>query len=156
MRPERVVGPSAGTGFDASHKEENNVMRKITLLTAAVVALGAFAVPVGTALADNNPAIVIMIENNGYLQPNGSVNVTIDYSCLPGFGSGPAGAMTGTLEQTQAFGQSSQTVTCDDHTHTTVMNFAPGPFTRGVAAASVTIVNGANQSATQNAEVTVQ
>lgn len=132
------------------------MMLRITRLAgAAVAALAISAIPVSSALADNNPSITISIENQAHLLADGSVNVTVTYSCLPGFGSGSTGAISGTLEQTQAAGQSSGTAVCDDQNHTIVLNMSPGPFTRGTAAASVTIVSGFNQQQTQQAEVQV-
>jgi hypothetical protein len=125
------------------------------LVGAATASMAMLALPAATAVAASQP-VTIQIAGTAKLQSDGSAVVTITYSCLPGFGTGQNGAITGDLEQTQGFGTASQTAICDDQNHTTTLDMAPGPFVPGVGAASVTIGNGVNEDYTQQAEVNIQ
>jgi hypothetical protein len=132
------------------------VIRMIKRLSgAAALCAAVLAVPAATAAADSGP-MNIEISNNAAVQLDGSGTLTITYTCLPGFGSGPQGGFWVDVEQTQGFGQVSQNAICDDRDHTTTIAVGPGPFLPGDAFVSVTLGNGLNEGFTQQAEVTFQ
>jgi hypothetical protein len=132
------------------------MIRKLARLGgAATASMAMLALPAATAVAASQP-VTIEIAGTAKLKSDGSALVTITYSCLPGFGSGQTGAITGDLEQTQGFGTASATAICDDQNHTITLDMAPGPFVPGAAAASVTVGTGVNEDYTQQAEVNVQ
>lgn len=131
------------------------MMRKLAHLVAAgVISVAVMAATSATALA--GPAATISIGGSGYLQPDGSVIVTINYSCVPGFGTGSTGVISGDVEQTQGFGTGSATAICDDTSHSVRIDVGPGPFVLADAAASFTITTGLNETATSQAEINIQ
>lgn len=119
---------------------------------AAAVSMAVLLVPAGLALAED-PPVSVQIASTAYLQPDGSALLSITYNCFPGLGGPSNGSTNGTLEQAQALGVAADTPICDDRIHTTTLQFRPGPFTAGEAAAKVTVSAGANESASAQAEV---
>ena len=113
----------------------------VPLITLPVLALAAAP---GTALA-SAPSATIQFQNQARLQPNGSVLVTLDYSCNPGFFGNP-GNLQVNLEQPGAYGFTFTSATCDDQKHTVTLDVAPGPFTPGTASATAFISNDSGNS----------
>jgi hypothetical protein len=109
----------------------------VPLLTLPVIMLAAAP---GTALA-SAPSATLQFHNQAKLQADGSVLVTLDYSCNPAF-FGTAGGLGVDVQQPGAFGFVSTTATCDDQKHTVTLDVAPGPFTRGTASAVAEVFNG--------------
>jgi hypothetical protein len=131
------------------------VIRTLSRLAGAVAICAAMvAATAGTALADV-PPVSVYIWPNAYLQSDGSALVTITYQCFTGFG-GPTGSISGTLEQPSGAGAGAAAATCDDQYHTTTVDFQPGPYVRGNAAANVTVGTGINESGSEQAEIRIQ
>src|SRR6266550_6973552 len=80
------------------------------------------------ASAPANPAAAtISFVGGGTLLDDGSVDVTLHYSCLPAI-SGPGGIEV-TLQQGLVFGANLDTAICDGRNHSVILNMTPGPFT---------------------------
>jgi hypothetical protein len=117
----------------------------VPLITLPVLALAAAP---GTALA-SAPSASLQIHGQAQLQPDGSVIVTLDYSCDGGF-FGPTGSLEVTVDQPAAAGQIFNIVACDNRKHIVTVDvpdaFGTVPFTRGTAAAAANISNGLGSS----------
>jgi hypothetical protein len=103
----------------------------------------------------STPLATIQFHNQALLQPDGSVLVTMDYSCFPGLTSS-AGVLSLNVQQPQADGQASATATCDDSKHIVTLDAKPGLFTPGDAAASATVTNLTSSGKATQAELTVK
>jgi hypothetical protein len=123
------------------------MMRQLAL-RAAVAAVALITLPVlalaaapGTALA-SAPSATLQFLNQARLQPDGSVLVTLNYSCLPSAAGSP-GILFVAAEQPGVFGQNGEgtPATCDGNKHMVTIDLAPGPFTRGTAAAIAEVIN---------------
>ncbi|TMK40386.1 MAG: hypothetical protein E6G56_07820 [Actinobacteria bacterium] len=130
------------------------MIRPISRLAAGAAVSVAMLVGVpGTALA-GGPSMTMQVQSQAQLLPDGSAVLTVDYSCMPDV-AGPGGVIIGELEQTGAVGGSFSGAICDDQKHQVTLDQAPGPFTRGPAAAFVSVQN-SNGEATAQTEVLVQ
>ena len=110
----------------------------VPLITLPVLAL---ATAPGTAQA-SAPAATIQFHSQAQLQPDGSILVTVDYSCNPDF-FGTTGGLEADAQQPGADGFSFTVATCNDQKHTVTLDLAPGLFTRGTVAAFAEIFNNA-------------
>jgi hypothetical protein len=129
------------------------MLRKFALSAgAAATALAVLAVASAPALAEN-PPVTIQIAGTGQILADGSAVITVTYSCLAGFGTGPTGDLEAALEEPQAIGGQAAVATCDDRYHTITLDERPGPFTPGEAAANVSLTTGADEYANAQAEV---
>jgi len=92
------------------------------------------------ASAPANPAAAtISFVGGGTLLIDGSVDVTLRYSCLPG---GPGGGLYAELhESVTEFGTSPALAICDRKNHSATLNMVPGPFSPGIAAGTATVFN---------------
>jgi hypothetical protein len=123
----------------------------VPLITLPVLALAAAP---GTAQA-SAPAATIQFHDQAQLQTDGSIIVTLDYSCNP--------AVYGTTGELQAEAQQpgvdgfgfTITATCNDQKHTMTLDLMPGPFMRGTASATATISSAGNNTAQTQAELKV-
>jgi hypothetical protein len=91
------------------------------------------------ASAPANPAAAtISFVGGGTLLSDGTVEVTLHYSCLP-----PSGGIDATLDESgMAFGSSVPALAvCDGRNHSVMLNMVPGPFTPGIAAGTATVFN---------------
>ena len=116
----------------------------VPLITLPVLALAAAP---GTALA-STPAATIQFHNQAQLQPDGSILVTLDYSCSPAF-FGSTGDLGVDAEQPGTFGTAFTTANCDGRKHTVTLDVAPGPFTPGTASVIAEVTNSLNFAETQ-------
>ena len=118
----------------------------VPLITLPVLALAAVS---GTAQA-STPAATIQFHNQAQLQADGSVFVTLDYSCNPAV-FGTTGTLEAEAQQPGVDGFNVATATCDDQKHTVTLDLAPGLFTPGTAAVFAEVFNnsGANFKSAQ-------
>jgi hypothetical protein len=87
----------------------------------------------------NPPAGTISFAGNGSLLDDGTVDVTLHYSCLP---PGPGEIDVELDEGGTAFAFAiSPLAACDGKNHSVTVNMAPGPFTPGVATGNATVFN---------------
>jgi hypothetical protein len=126
---------------------------KLVPLIAVCAVLVLALLPAG---APANPvAGSISFVGNGSLLIDGTVDVTLKYSCLP-----PDGGEIGvTLDEggtALGFGAFAPT-TCDGRNHSVTVNVAPGPFTRGIATGNAFLFNGdSNVEAEASQRVTIR
>lgn len=130
------------------------VISRIASAAAVSVALLALTPASGMALLGSAPSVTLQVVSQAQLQPNGSALVTIDYTCLPGFGT-PTGTIVLDVEQPQAAGFAFGEAVCDDTKHFITLDAAPGPFTRGSASVLASFFS-SNATATAQAEITIQ
>ena len=124
------------------------------LACAASISVAILAGGSGIAQA-TSPSATLTVSPRAQLQPDGSAVVTVTYSCLPGTFLGATGDIFLDLEQTQAIGSADVPATCDDSTHTTTLDAAPGAFAPGTASALVQLT-ASNATANAQAEVTIR
>src|SRR4051794_31215639 len=115
-------------------------MARILRRTAGVAAAMAATLALGaTGALAGGPSATIQVEGNADLLPDGSVVMTVHYSCLPGTAN-PNGFFVIDLQQPQAAGFAADNAICDGSVHTVTENVRPGPFVPGSAAATVQLV----------------
>jgi|SRR5450755_836438 hypothetical protein len=135
------------------------------VLLATLPAITLAATP-GPALASAPPA-TIHFENQALLQADGSVLVTVDYSCPPdGPSTGSPGYLTVAVVEGSSLegggvtsGGASVSPVCDDRKHTVTLDIPglSGPFQPGDAAASAQVKDGSQIfSASTQAELKVK
>ena len=126
------------------------LIRRLALRTVIVALPGlALAFGPGTALG-TSPSFTLQFHNQAPLQPDGSVLLTVDYTCMPGAFSGTNGVLELELQQTNnAVGSFTGPAACDDQKHTTTADVGPGPFVQGDAAALGVISNDSGFADTQ-------
>jgi len=109
------------------------------------------------ASAPANPAAAtISFVGGGTLLDDGSVDVTLHYSCLPPSNPGPGGIDV-TLQQNVFFGENLAMAVCDGRSHSVTLNMAPGPFMAGIAGGKATVSNdNASAMASANDQVTIR
>ena len=127
----------------------------VALSVVALVTPMVLGLHPSTASATAPPA-TIQIENQAQLQPDGSVLLTVDWSCDPNF-DGPTGTLLTAVDQPGATGNAAAVVACDDQKHKTTLDNVPGPFHPGLATAFADLrsTNGGGNAFTQ-AEMTVK
>jgi hypothetical protein len=128
------------------------VHRLVRMAAIAAVPLALALTPVSTAASA--PAATIHIVNQANLQPDGSISLTVVYSCTPSaFGPGFVSAF---VQQPVGVSGSGSLfpATCDDKSHHATLIVSPGPFHQGSATAQA-FVEGAAFAQTQ-AEVKVR
>jgi hypothetical protein len=82
-------------------------------------------------------------ELDGELLIDGTVDVTLRYSCLP---PDPGGLVVQLAQGFTAFGTNVDIpATCDGKNHIVTLNVAPGPFTPGTATGNAQVFNGNSQ-----------
>ena len=103
----------------------------------------------------NPPAATISFVGGGTLLGDGTVDVTLHYSCLP---PGPGGITASLDESGTAFGSSVPALAiCDGRNHSVTLNMMPGPFTPGIAAGTATVFNDTGSAvADTNDQVTIK
>ena len=116
---------------------------------AAVATMPLIALPVITLAAAPGPAFAtapsatIHFTDQARLQPNGSVVVTVTYSCFPDF-NGPTGEISVNMQQDGVGGFANDlAAVCDSTKHTDSLDVIPFPgvFSRGSANATVQVNN---------------
>jgi hypothetical protein len=104
----------------------------------------------------NPPAATISFVGGGTLLDDGSVDVTLHYSCLPPSNPGPGG-IEASLQQGLVFGANLETAICDGRNHSVTLNMAPGPFMPGIAGGKASVSNdNASALASANDQVTIR
>jgi len=108
------------------------------------------------ASAPANPAAAtISFVGGGTLLDDGSVDVTLHYSCLPAI-SGPGGIEV-TLQQDLVFGANLAPAICDGRNHSVTLPMAPGPFMAGIAGGRASVFNdNGSSTASANDQVTIR
>jgi len=115
-------------------------MKHLSKLVALIAVSAALVLALLPAGAPANPAAgTISFSGSGTLLSDGTVDVTLHYSCLP---PGPGEIGVELDEGGSAFGFSPITlVTCDGRNHSVTVNIAPGPFTPGTATGNAFLTN---------------
>ena len=109
----------------------------------------------------NTAAATISFVGGGTLLSDGTVEVTLRYSCLPPGIAGTGGGIDATLEEsdTAAFGTTAPAMaTCDGKNHSVTLTMASlVPFTPGIAAGKANVFNDTGSAmATANDQVTIR
>jgi hypothetical protein len=130
--------------------------RMRVLLAALAVSLVVLALATGPASATATNA-KITVANQAQLLPDGSVVVTVSYTCAPG----PAGDTTGTVAsdvgQGPLIGFGEAPAVCDNRSHTVNLDVGPGPFSQGTATALGIVANADDSSfATTSRGITIK
>jgi hypothetical protein len=112
--------------------------RRLLLLMAVSAGLALALLP--TTAPANPVAGDIAFVGNGELLIDGTVDVTLRYSCLP---PDPGGLDVRLAQGFTAFGINVDIpATCDGKNHSVTLNVAPGPFTPGTATGNAQVFNG--------------
>ena len=139
-----IIIPGQSGTYRHSRRRVTGLLADSGLITLPVLALAAAP---GTALA-SAPAATIQFHNQAQLQPNGSILVTLDYSCSPAF-FGSTGNLAVDAQQPGTFGDAFTTANCDGRKHTVTLDLVPGPFTPGTASVIAEVSNTNNFAETQ-------
>ena len=129
-------------------------MKRLSKLVPLIAVIGLLVLALLPASAPANPASgTISFTGTGTLLTDGTVDVTLHYSCLPPSG----GFVFANLNENGVSSGSGflAPATCDGRTHSVTLNMAPGPFTRGTAAGFAEVANGAVFATTQQ-QVTIR
>jgi hypothetical protein len=113
----------------------------VRMAAIAAVPLTLALTPVSTAASA--PAATIHIVNQANLQPDGSVSLTVVYSCTPpAFGQGQV--FVSVQQPVGVFGFGSLfPAACDDKSHHATLVVSPGPFHPGSATAQAFVSSAA-------------
>jgi hypothetical protein len=96
------------------------------------------------------------IRNQALLLSDGSVILTVDYSCIPGPGGDTVGTIATSVTQgTISSPDKSAPATCDGHSHTATTDNGPGPFRAGVAHGDAHTANSAGDMVGEGADITI-
>jgi hypothetical protein len=113
-------------------KRLSKIVPLIFVAVLLVLALLPASAPANTAAA------TISFVGGGTLQTDGSVDVTLRYSCLPPITGGIEASLD---EGGLAFGANLEVAICDGKNHSVTLNMAPGVFTPGIAAGTASVSN---------------
>jgi hypothetical protein len=96
------------------------------------------------------------IRNQALLLSDGTVILTVDYSCIPGPGGNIVGTITTSVMQgTISSPDKSAPATCDGHPHTATTDNGPGPFSPGDAHGDAHTANSAGDTDGVGAPITI-
>jgi len=116
-------------------------MKRHLFLLLVVVTAALLALTTGPASATTPPGS-ITIANQAQLLTDGSVVLTVSYTCAPGPGGVTTGLVTSSVQQGAVIGSSgTNTATCDNRKHSANLRNVPGPFSRGTANALAVVEN---------------
>jgi hypothetical protein len=104
----------------------------------------------------NPPAATISFVGGGTLLGDGTVDVTLHYSCLP---PSLGGEIVAYLDENgTAFGSSAPTsAICDGRNHSVTLNIVGGLFSPGIATGTASVFNGSSSAvAYTNDQVTIK
>ena len=107
----------------------------LILLPVIVLALG------GGPAAATAPPGSIAIANQALLLGDGSVVLTVSYTCAAAAGNVTTGALSTAVQQGATIGNGDAVATCDNRKHTVNVDNVPGPFSQGTANAVATVIN---------------
>jgi hypothetical protein len=131
-------------------------MKRLSKIVPLISVAVLFVLALLPASAPANPAAAtIAFVGGGTLLGDGTVDVTLHYSCLP---PGPGGIDASLTESATEFGSSVPALaTCDGRNHSVTLNMAPGPFSPGIAAGKATVFNDTGAAmANANDQVTIK
>jgi hypothetical protein len=130
--------------------------RMRVLLGLLGVFLVVLALATGPASATATSAKVT-IGNQALLLPDGTVVVTVTYTCAPGPAGNTTGSVFAQLGQGTNFGFTDTTAICDNRSHSANLQAAPGPFSQGSATAAAIVQNiDASSFATSSRGITIR
>jgi hypothetical protein len=96
------------------------------------------------------------IRNQALLLSDGTVILTVDYSCIPGPGGNTVGTITTSVTQgTISSPNKSAPATCDGHSHTATTDNGPGPFNVGDAHGDADTANSTGDMVGEGADITI-
>jgi hypothetical protein len=116
--------------------------RRSRALLATVIAMSAIALTlaIGPASATTPPGS-IAIANQAQLLADGSVVLTVTYTCAPAAGNITTGTLATAVQQGATIGNGDAVATCDNRKHTANIQNIPGPFSQGIANAVAEVQN---------------
>lgn len=117
-------------------------MRKLRyfVLVALVTGLAVLSLASGPASATTPPGS-ISITNQAVLLADGSVVLTVSYTCAPAAGNVTVGTLQTAVQQGPIVGNGTAVATCDNRKHTVSVDNSPGPFRQGTANAVAEVIN---------------
>jgi hypothetical protein len=119
-------------------------MRKLRFLLPLMLAVGVLALPVSGSAT--TPPGSISIANQAQLLTDGSVVLTVSYTCAPGPANDTTGTVVSIVEQGAINGSGSALATCDGRKHSAHLDNVPGPFSQGTAGAVAAVANTSSTS----------
>ena|SRR5438093_13477265 len=114
-------------------------MRKLRFLLPLMLAVGVLALPVSGSAT--TPPGSIAIANQAQLLTDGSVVLTVSYTCAPGPANDTTGVVVSSVQQGAIIGSASALATCDNRKHTAHLDNVVGPFSQGTANAVAAVEN---------------
>src|SRR5579864_5951973 len=114
-------------------------MRKLRFLLPLVLAVGVLALPVSGSAT--TPPGSITIANQAQLLTDGSVVLTVSYTCSPVPPGDTTGMVVSSVQQGAIIGNDSGLATCDNHKHSAHLHNVPGPLSPGTANAVAAVDN---------------
>ena len=123
-------------------------MKRMRVLLAGLlgVSLVVLALATGPASATATSA-KITVANQALLLPDGSVVVTVTYTCAPGPAADTTGTVAADVGQGPNLGFGGAPATCDNRSHTQNLDVvAPLPYSQGSATALGVVTNLDNSS----------
>lgn len=113
---------------------------RILLLIALVTGLLALSLASGRASAAPASAS-ITIANQAQLLSDGTVVVTVSYTCAPAAGGVTTGNVVTNVQQGALIASGTGIATCDNRRQTAHIQNVPGPFSEGTANVVAGVVN---------------
>jgi hypothetical protein len=153
---DRELRPSLAESVSPTFPTRGRNMKRLSKLVpfSFVGVILALALLPASAPA-NTAAATISFVGGGTLLDDGSVDVTLHYSCLPGVST--PGGIEVTLQQGVFFGENLAPAICDGRNHSVLLNMAPGPFVAGIAAGRASVFNdNGSATASANDQVTIR
>jgi hypothetical protein len=117
-------------------------MKRMRVLLAGLlgVSLVVLALATGPASATATNA-KITVANQAQLLTDGSVVVTVSYTCAPGPAGDTTGFVQAVLGQGPMTGSGTAAATCDNRSHSVNLDVGPGPFSQGSGTALGIVAN---------------
>jgi hypothetical protein len=98
----------------------------------------------------------IDVQDQALLSSDGTVALTVDYTCIPGPGGNTVGKLTTNVTQgTIVSSPTNTSAICDDFSHTVVTHNGPGPFSEGSAMATAQVENSAGDFVDASGHITI-
>jgi len=113
---------------------------RILLLIALVTGLLALSLASGRASATSASAS-IAIANQAQLLSDGTVVVTVYYTCAPAAGGVTTGEVATSVQQGALIANGTAIATCDNRRQSAHIQNVPGPFSQGTANVAAAVIN---------------
>jgi hypothetical protein len=113
---------------------------RVLLLIALVTGLLALSLASGRASATAPPGS-ITIANQAQLLSDGTVVVTVSYTCAPAAGGVTTGDVGTSVQQGALIASGTGIATCDNRRQTAHIQNVPGPFSEGTANVVAFVIN---------------